>query len=81
MIALSACGGNPNAATASGTFNLQAGYVNLVNMGLTTNVALSGTVIVNGNSTPFTGTGTLLLVYLGHRSDLVRHFVGDGSVS
>lgn len=58
-IALSACGGNPNAATASGTFNLQAGYVNLVNMGLTTNVALSGTVIVNGNSTPFTGTGTL----------------------
>ena len=28
-------------------------------MGLTTNVALSGNVIVNGNSTPFTGTGTL----------------------
>jgi hypothetical protein len=58
-IVLSACGGNPSAATASSTFNLQAGYANLVNTGLTTNVALSGTVVVNGNAAPFTGTGTL----------------------
>jgi len=33
--------------------------MNLVNMGLMDNVALSGTVLVNGNSVPFTGTGTL----------------------
>jgi len=60
-IALSACGGSVNTATTPAAFNLQAGYVNLVNTGLTTNVALNGTVVVNGNSTPFTGTGTLTL--------------------
>jgi hypothetical protein len=62
-IALSACGGRGGAGLAPSptTYNLQAGYVNLLNTGLTANVALSGTVVVNGNSTPFTGTGTLTL--------------------
>jgi hypothetical protein len=62
-IALSACGGRGGAGLTPSptTFNLQAGYVNLLNTGLTTNVALSGTVVVNGNSTPFNGTGTLTL--------------------
>ena len=62
VIALSACGGgHVSPAPPSTSFNLQAGYVNLVNMGLTTNVALSGTVLVNGISTPFNGTGTFTL--------------------
>jgi hypothetical protein len=63
-IFLSACGGGGGGGTApppAATFNLQAGYVNLVSAGLTANVALSGTVVVNGTSAPFTGTGTLTL--------------------
>lgn len=70
VLALSGCGGGnggsapapiPMPSPPPATFNLQAGYVNLVNKGLTTNVGLSGTVLVNGISTPFTGTGTLTL--------------------
>jgi hypothetical protein len=64
-IFLSACGGGGGGtATApppAATFNLQQGYVNLVNAGLTANVSLSGTAVVNGTSTPFSGTGTLTL--------------------
>lgn len=64
-IFLSACGGSGGGtATApppAATFNLQQGYVNLVNAGLTANVSLSGTAVVNGTSTPFSGTGTLTL--------------------
>src|ERR1700722_9348755 len=59
VVALSACGsGHVSPAPPSPKFKLQACYVNLVNMGLTTNVALSGT---NAISTPFSGTGTLTL--------------------
>ncbi|HEY4446608.1 MAG TPA: hypothetical protein VGN30_20180 [Steroidobacteraceae bacterium] len=64
-IFLSACGGGGGGtATApppAATFNLQQGYVNLVNAGLTANVNLSGTAVLNGTSTPFSGTGTLTL--------------------
>jgi len=37
---------------------LQAGMAKMVANGLSSNVALSGTVTVNGVSTPFTGSGT-----------------------
>ncbi len=62
-VALSACGGGGagGATTVQATYDLQAGYVNLLAMGLVTNVSLSGTLLVNGMSTPFVGTGTLAL--------------------
>jgi hypothetical protein len=39
-------------------YDLQAGMANMVADGLSSNVALSGTVTVNGVSTAFTGSGT-----------------------
>jgi hypothetical protein len=63
---LSACGGgggsngNPT-PSPQGSYNLQAAMGALVNSGLSANVSLSGTAIVNGTSNPFTGMGTLTL--------------------
>ena len=61
-ILISACGGG-NSPSASmqpppANFNLQAGMAEMVTDGLSSNVALSGTVTVNGVSTAFTGSGT-----------------------
>jgi hypothetical protein len=62
----SACGsgrssnGNPT-PSPQGSYNLQAAMAALVKSGLSANVNLSGTAIVNGTSNPFTGTGTLTL--------------------
>jgi len=60
---LSACGGGSGNPTPSpqGSYDLQAAMVALVKSGLSANVNLSGTAIVNGTSNPFTGTGTLTL--------------------
>ncbi|HEY2464182.1 MAG TPA: hypothetical protein VGI32_08985 [Steroidobacteraceae bacterium] len=62
-IALAACGGGntgnmPMPGPGSSEYNMQAGINNMVAMGLTSNVNLSGTVNVSGVSTPFTGSGT-----------------------
>jgi hypothetical protein len=63
---LSACGsggssnGNPT-LSPQGSYDLQAAMAGLVKSGLSANVNLSGTVIVNGTSNAFTGTGTLTL--------------------
>ncbi len=63
---LSACGGGGDGSgyprpPPRGSYDLQAAMAALVESGLTTNVDLSGTAIVNGTSSPFTGTGTLTL--------------------
>jgi hypothetical protein len=67
-IALTACGGSGGGLSSAnqntppaGSYNLQAAVAALVKSGLTANVNLSGTVIANGISTSFTGTGTLTL--------------------
>ncbi len=58
--ALAACGGGHSGSTPqSTTYDLQAGYGNLITTGLTTTVTLSGTDVVNGTSVTFTGNGTL----------------------
>jgi hypothetical protein len=61
-ILVSACGGGNNPAAPMppppANFNLQAGMAKMVANGLRSNVALSGTVTVNGVSTAFTGSGT-----------------------
>ena len=57
-IVVAACGGGNGDVMPSTTYNLQAGIANMVARGLTANVSLSGSVSVNGTSTPFTGTGT-----------------------
>jgi hypothetical protein len=61
---VSACGsggnGNPT-PSPQGSYDLQAAMAALVKSGLSANVNLSGTAIVNGTSNPFTGTGTLTL--------------------
>ena len=44
-----------------GSYDLHAGMAALVESGLSDNVNLSGTAIVNGTSNAFTGTGTLTL--------------------
>ena len=60
-ILLSACGGGNSAMpTPSANYDLQAGIKQMVSSGLSSNVALSGTATVNGASTPFTGSGTLM---------------------
>jgi type III secretory pathway component EscS len=64
---LSACGGGGSggsgypAPVPQGSYDLQAAMAGLVNSGLSTDVNLSGTAIVNGTSNSFTGTGTLTL--------------------
>jgi hypothetical protein len=57
---ISACGGGNNSASMppSANYDLQAGMAKMVANGLSSNVALSGTVTVNGVSTAFTGSGT-----------------------
>ena len=60
-ILTSACGGGNNYSAPMqqpGNYNLQEGIAKMVADGLSSNVALSGTVTVNGASTAFTGTGT-----------------------
>jgi hypothetical protein len=58
-ILVSACGGGNNtAAPPPANYDLQAGMAKMVTDGLSANVALSGTVSVNGVSTAFTGSGT-----------------------
>lgn len=47
--------------SSQGTYNLQAAMNALVRSGLSANVTLSGNVLINGVSTPFTGTGTYTL--------------------
>jgi hypothetical protein len=44
-----------------GSYNLEAAMEALIKSGLSANVSLSGTAIVNGTSNPFTGTGSLTL--------------------
>ncbi len=63
---LSACGsgGSSNSnptPSPQGSYDLQVAMTALVKSGLSTNVNLSGTAIVNGTSNAFTGTGTLTL--------------------
>jgi hypothetical protein len=61
-LALTACGGGTtNLAPAPQTYDLQAAYTHLIAAGLTSNVALSGSVPINGVTAAFTGTGTLVL--------------------
>ncbi len=61
-VVMNACGGGGDGGSLqSGAYDLQTGYANLVTAGLTTAVNLSGTVISDGVSTAFTGTGTFTL--------------------
>ena len=59
-ILISACGGgnSPSTMQPNANYNLQAGMAEMVTDGLSSNVALSGMVTVNGVSTAFTGSGT-----------------------
>jgi hypothetical protein len=58
-ILVSACGGGKySGAPSSANYDLQAGIANMLTNGLSANVALSGTVSVNGVSQAFTGSGT-----------------------
>jgi hypothetical protein len=63
VVVLVACGGGGGSgiAPAPTDYNLQAGVTNMVAHGLSANVSLSGSVTVNGNSTPFTGSGAYSL--------------------
>jgi len=64
---LTGCGGGCDSGmtnpppSSQGTYNLQAAVTALVRSGLSANVTLSGNVLINGVSTPFTGTGTYTL--------------------
>ena len=58
-VLVSACGGGKySGAPSSANYDLQTGIANMVTNGLSANVALSGTVKVNGVSQAFTGSGT-----------------------
>jgi len=60
--ALTACGGGGGSSLVTpATFDLQAGISHLVTSGQSSNVTLSGSVVVNGTSTPISGSGTLTL--------------------
>jgi hypothetical protein len=65
-ILISACGGNnsmqspPSMPPPPANFDLQAGMAKMVSDGLSSSVALSGTVTANGVSTAFTGSGTFM---------------------
>lgn len=63
---LVACGGGSSGTGGmspppAASYNLQAGITNMVAMGLSANVSLTGSVTTNGVSTPFTGSGTYTL--------------------
>lgn len=64
-VILTACGGGNASSTppcaCPATYDFQLGLLGLVDLGSTVNVNLSGTAIVQGVPTPFTGTGTLTL--------------------
>jgi hypothetical protein len=61
---IAACGGGNNYAAPmpppAANFDLQAGMAKMVTDGLSSNVALSGSVTINGVSTAFTGSGTFM---------------------
>lgn len=63
-ILITACGGGNNYVApmqpAAANFDLQAGMAKMVTGGLSSNVALSGSVTINGVSTAFTGSGTFM---------------------
>jgi hypothetical protein len=63
-ILIAACGGGNGYVAPMqpppANFDLQTGIANMVTDGLSSNVALSGTVTVNGASTAFTGSGTFM---------------------
>jgi hypothetical protein len=61
--AMNACGGGGGSAMSPPTtsFNLQAGFAQLLTSGETSSITLSGSAIVNGSTIPFTGSGTLTL--------------------
>jgi hypothetical protein len=66
VLLLSACGSGRSSSVfpplpPPGSYDLHAGMAALLESGLSTNVNLSGTAIVNGTSNPFSGTGTLTL--------------------
>lgn len=54
-------GGGSSSGGGSQSFNLQTGIANMVSRGLSANVALSGSEVVNGTSTSVTGTGVYTL--------------------
>ena len=62
---LGACGGSGGgdslAPGPSNTYNIAAGVSGLVTKGMKANLAVSGTLTVNGTPLPLTGTGTLSL--------------------
>lgn len=63
---LVACGGSGGGSGGmrpppAASYNLQAGIANMVAMGLSANVGLSGSVTASGVTTPFTGSGTYTL--------------------
>jgi hypothetical protein len=58
---LTACGGGNSPSAPQGPFDLHAALAALAKSGSSAKVILSGTVIVNGTSTPFTGTGNWVL--------------------
>ena len=57
---LTSCGGSSPTSMLQqpSNYDLQAGMAEMVTNGLSSNVALSGSVTVNGSSTAFTGSGT-----------------------
>jgi len=59
---LSGCGGGGGSAMApppTGSYDLQAGISMLVSAGLTSDVAVSGSFLENGSTTPLSGSGTV----------------------
>jgi hypothetical protein len=61
-VALCACGGGGSSGgPPPGSYDLQSAMVALNRGGLSTPVTLTGSVIANGTSVPFTGTGTVTL--------------------
>ncbi len=59
---LAACGsGDVRMTPMQSAFDMQAAVANMVAHGLSTNVSLDGSLIANGTSRTFTGSGTLVL--------------------
>jgi hypothetical protein len=64
LLTLAACGGGSGGGTLAPVatdFNLKTGIAGMVAHGLTANVSLSGTAMVNGTSIPYSGSGTYTL--------------------
>jgi len=62
--ALSGCGGGGGGGGAmapapTGSYDLQAGISMLVSAGLSSDVTVSGSLLVNGSTTPLSGSGTV----------------------